>query len=93
MPHSRVPIIFLTILALFLLGTIVVLSTVSYHLAINPTVYLTEVEVPPTAGADSSIEALVRERVPRIIHQTWKTNVLPDRWKAVSKTCLNLMPD
>ena len=31
-----------------------------------------------TAGTDSSIEALERERIPRIICQTWKTNVLPD---------------
>ena len=31
-----------------------------------------------TAGADSSIEALEKERIPRIIHQTWKTNILPD---------------
>jgi len=31
-----------------------------------------------TAGTDSSIEALERERIPRIIHQIWKTNVLPD---------------
>src|SRR5260370_3561326 len=28
-----------------------------------------------TAGTDSLIEALKRERIPRIIHQTWKTNV------------------
>ena len=93
MSHSRVPVIFLTILALFLLGTVVVLSTVSYHLAINPTAYLTEIEVPPNAGPDNSIEAQAREKVPRIIHQTWKTDVLPDRWKAVSETCRKLMPN
>jgi len=46
-----------------------------------------------TAGADSLIEALKKERIPRIIHQTWKMNILPDIWEVVLKTCLNLMPD
>ncbi|KAF8339152.1 uncharacterized protein EI90DRAFT_3118238 [Cantharellus anzutake] len=93
MSRSKAPVIFLTILALFLLGTVIVLSTVSYHLAIDPTAYLTDIEVPPSAGADNSIEALEKERIPRIIHQTWKTDVLPDRWNAVSNTCRKLMPD
>jgi mannosyltransferase OCH1-like enzyme len=83
----------LTILALFLTGTVIVLSTISYYLAIDPSAYLTEVEIPPSAHRSSTNESLARERIPRIIHQTWKSEDLPDRWRAVSNTCRTLMPD
>ena len=72
------------------LGTVVVLSTVSYHLAINPTAYLTEIEVPPNAGLDNSIEAQAREKVPRIIHQTWKTDIFT---RQVESRIGNMMPN
>ena len=32
------------------------------------------------------------ERVPRIIHQTWKTAELPQRWRNVSESCRALHP-
>lgn len=89
----RTLVIPITFLGLFLLGTVIVLSTVSYHLAIDAAAYLTEIEITPEAGSDNSTEALAREKIPRIIHQTWKTEVLPDRWRAVSKTCRSIMPD
>ncbi|KAM0793436.1 hypothetical protein ACM66B_000881 [Microbotryomycetes sp. NB124-2] len=34
-----------------------------------------------------------RPGIPKIIHQTWKTNDLPDRWKSVRQTCIDLHPD
>ena len=92
MTRSRTLLLPLSLLGLFLLGTVVVLSTVSYYLAIEPTAYLTDTEVPATVRTSSN-DSHALERVPRIIHQTWKTNVLPERWKAVSKTCTSLMPD
>ncbi|KAG6869286.1 hypothetical protein C0993_000039 [Termitomyces sp. T159_Od127] len=46
MNRRRVFYICLTILALFLVGTVVVLSSISYYLAIDPNAYLTELEVP-----------------------------------------------
>lgn len=93
MARSRTLLIPLSILGLFLFGTVVVLSSVSYYLAIDPTAYLTETEIPPSAGAVTANDSRALERIPRIIHQTWKTDILPDRWKAVSKTCTSLMPD
>jgi hypothetical protein len=92
MARSRTFLIPLSLLGLFLLGTVVVLSTVSYYLAIEPTAYLTDAEVPVTAGRSTNGSRAL-EHVPRIMHQTWKTDILPDRWRAVSKTCTSLMPD
>jgi inositol phosphorylceramide mannosyltransferase catalytic subunit len=77
----------LTLLALFLIGTVVVLSTVSFYLKIDPDVYLTEDELSRTFSRNLS------ERVPRILHQTWKTEILPEKWDAVSQQCRDMMPD
>ncbi|KAF8318206.1 glycosyltransferase family 32 protein, partial [Clavulina sp. PMI_390] len=93
MARSRTLLLPLTLLGLFLLGTVVVLSTVSYYLAIDASAYLTDDEVPPSAGAVTANSSRALERIPRIIHQTWKTDTLPERWKAVSKTCTSIMPD
>lgn len=32
-------------------------------------------------------------RIPKIIHQTWKTDVLPERWDNVRKACMEMHPD
>lgn len=87
--------IFLVILALVLIGTVIVLSSVSVYLRIAPAAYLTEEEVGPIEG-DATWNATAAgkvERIPRIIHQTWKTETLPDRWKDISQECRNMMPD
>ena len=87
--------IFLFILALFLVGTVIVLSSVSIYLAIGYDAYLTEEEVGP-ADEDAfwnATAAGVEERIPRIIHQTWKSETLPDRWKDISQQCRDMMPD
>lgn len=93
MARSRTLLIPLSLLGLFLVGTVVVLSSISYYLAIEPTAWLTDIEVPPSAGRTTANDSRALERIPRIIHQTWKTDVLPDRWNAVRKTCTSLMPD
>ncbi|KAI0052995.1 glycosyltransferase family 32 protein [Auriscalpium vulgare] len=87
--------VLLSVLGLFLLGTVVVLSTVSYYLSIPVAAYITEQELNAPIGIPSwnaSQHGKV-ERIPRILHQTWKTDVLPDRWKQVSQECRAMMPD
>ncbi|KAF6754504.1 MIPC synthase, partial [Ephemerocybe angulata] len=82
----------LSVLALFLLGTVVVLSSVTYYLAIDPAAYLSELDVP---YVDNTTRWPVAdgERIPRILHQTWKTDTLPDRWQPISQECREMMPD
>jgi inositol phosphorylceramide mannosyltransferase catalytic subunit len=87
--------VFLIVLALILVGTVIVLSSISFYLSIDPKAYLTEAEV-GFAEYDASYNATalgVKERIPRIIHQTWKSETLPDRWKDVSQQCRDMMPD
>lgn len=87
--------IFLIILALFLVGTVVVLSSVSFYLSIDKKAYLTQDEV-GYAEDDASWNATAHgkvERIPRIIHQTWKSEILPERWRGISEECRKMMPD
>ena len=92
MNKRRALYVFLSVLALFLLGTVVVLSSVTYYLAIDPAAYLDEHDVP---FLDNSTRwpPSDAERIPRIIHQTWKTEELPQRWRAISQGCRDMMPD
>ena len=80
----------LCLLAAVLVGTVVVLSSISYYLRIADTAYITEDEV--NRVLNDSSHALP-ERVPRIIHQTWKSETLPDKWVNVSQGCRDMMPD
>ena len=87
--------IYLSLLAAVLLGTIIVLSSISYYLAIDNAAYLTEEEL-DTPDYDARWNASQHgktERIPRILHQTWKTETLPTRWKGVSDGCREMMPD
>ncbi|TFY83950.1 hypothetical protein EWM64_g79 [Hericium alpestre] len=86
--RKRVLSIVLTLLALILLGTVAVLSSVSYYLAIPDAAYITEQELDAPPSNNTAIE-----RIPRIIHQTWKTETLPPRWKDISEECRAMMPD
>ena len=95
MNRRRSLYVFLSILALFLLGTVVVLSSITYYLAIDPRAYLSESEVPVldnTTRWDAPAHGQV-ERIPRIIHQTWKSETLPPRWRGISQACRDMMPD
>lgn len=86
----KVSVILLVLLSLFLVGTTIVLSTTKAYLRIDDWAYITEAEVPLSAGRRNASDS---ERIPRILHQTWKTEVLPDRWIAPSLHCRELMPD
>ena len=87
--------ILLLLLGLFLLGTVLVLSSVSYYLSIPDTAYISEEELNSTQNFphQNSSHHQKSERIPRIIHQTWKSETLPEKWQAVSEGCRNMMPD
>ena len=89
MNSRRACYVFLSVLALFLIGTVVVLSSVTYYLAIDPAAYINELDILNTPNATNDII----ERIPRIIHQTWKTDTLPPRWQPISQACRDMMPD
>lgn len=87
--------VLLSILGLFLLGTVVVLSSVSYYLAIDNAAYLTNLEVPTLDNVTrwNATDHGQVERIPRILHQTWKSETLPERWTEISQACRDMMPD
>jgi len=95
MNRRRALYAFLIFLAVFLLSTVVVLSSVTYYLAIDPQAYLTELQVPildNTTRWNAAAHGKV-ERIQRIIHQTWKSETLPPRWRGISQECRDMMPD
>lgn len=95
MARRRPLCIFLSLLGLFLLGTVVVLSSITYYLSIDPNAYLSEDQVPILGRYDrwNASEHGQVERIPRILHQTWRTETLPEKWRPVSQECRELMPD
>ncbi|RPD67226.1 hypothetical protein L226DRAFT_565966 [Lentinus tigrinus ALCF2SS1-7] len=88
--RRRTVYVFLCLLATVLVGTVVVLSSISYYLSIDYPAYITEEEV--NIVLNDTHHALP-ERVPRIIHQTWKSETLPAKWANVSQGCRDMMPD
>lgn len=87
-------IIALTVLALILLGTVIVLSSATFYLSIDKPAFITEQEIFRLERPyNESYTTDPNEKIPRIIHQTWKTEILPDRWRIVSQGCRDLMPD
>lgn len=89
MNNRRALFAFLIVLALFLVGTVIVLSSVTYFFAIDPAAYIRERDTLQNyTSTNSSLE-----RIPRIIHQTWKTDTLPPRWRDISQGCRAMMPD
>ncbi|OJA13810.1 hypothetical protein AZE42_00513 [Rhizopogon vesiculosus] len=95
MAKRRTIYIFLVLLALILFGTVVVLSSISYYLSINAAAYLKDREVPVLGNTTrwNATEHGQLERIPRIIHQTWKSETLPKKWKGYSEACRNMMSD
>ncbi|KAH9951652.1 hypothetical protein B0H21DRAFT_716901 [Amylocystis lapponica] len=86
----------LCLLATLLVGTVVVLSTISYYLSIDAAAYLTELELDAPFNATTRWNATEHakvERIPRIIHQTWKTDTIPSKWAEISQQCRDMMPD
>jgi mannosyltransferase OCH1-like enzyme len=95
MAKRRTIYLLLVLLALFLSGTVVVLTSISYYLSINTAAYLSDWEVPVLDNTTrwNATEHGKFERIPRIIHQTWKSETLPTKWKGYSEACRNMMPD
>ena len=94
--RRRTVYVFLCLLATVLVGTVVVLSSISYYLSIDVKAYVTEAELDAPFNSSAHWNATEHgkvERIPRILHQTWKTEVLPEKWADVSQGCRDLMPD
>ena len=85
----------LCFLAAVLVGTVVVLSSISYYLAIAPAAYITEEELGISLDDTwwNASQVAQTERVPRILHQTWKSETLPPKWVNVSQGCRDMNPD
>jgi hypothetical protein len=89
-------------LGLVLLGTVIVLSTTSYYLAINDNAYIDEQDFTPHPhhtepkvhdhARRPHYNASAPARIPRIIHQTWKSETL-GRWATLAKGCRDMHPD
>lgn len=93
--RRRTVYILLSLLAAVLVGTVIVLSTVSYYLHIDPGAYLTELDVAPfndTVPWNATEHGKV-DKIPRIIHQTWKSETLPSKWTNISQGCRDMNPD
>ncbi|KAG7450789.1 uncharacterized protein BT62DRAFT_885317 [Guyanagaster necrorhizus] len=95
MARRSVLCVLLSLLGLFLVGTVVVLSSISSYLTIDPDAYLSEHKVPTLRSHDrwNATEHGWVERVPRVLHQTAKTDILSEKWRSVSLQCQNIMPD
>lgn len=105
----RVSHILVRVLALFLIGTVVVLALVQSHFRVSDAEYIRETELGTwdeiraskrpavldrgDTASDRSPGAAPPEKIPRIIHQTWKSDTLPPEWEAVRRECARLMPD
>ena len=48
---------------------------------------------PLADGAAAGDEATPQPRIPKLIHATWKTDILPERWEKVRQGCIELHPD
>ena len=127
----------LSALTVFLLGTVVVLSTVVAYFGVDLRDVITEREmrqyerfatqaaparaaleenrIPSDTAAPVQSDSLRTEeygipargdqlrkreldqapvqRIPKIVHQTWKVDELPDKWEHVREQCMALHPD
>ncbi|KAH7887647.1 glycosyltransferase family 32 protein [Phlebopus sp. FC_14] len=95
MAKKRTVYFSLVVLGLVLFGTVLVLSSVSYYLAINTAAYLSDLEVPVldnTTRWNATQHGKI-ERIPRMLHQTWKSETLPPEWRNVSRGCRDMMAD
>lgn len=106
---SLVAIWVLALLGLVVLGTFIVLSTVKHYFGTHEIDFITPEELaqyrrlegvlPYDATMSQEILqeekelGVFREKIPRIIHQTWKNETLPERWETVRAGCKDMLPD
>ncbi|EMD36796.1 glycosyltransferase family 32 protein [Gelatoporia subvermispora B] len=93
MLRRRAICIMLCFLAIMLLCTTAVLAYVSHHLAIDSEAFIVDPGVTNAPPPSSHSTSPSPERIPRIIHQTWKSEELPDTWANLSQGCRDMMPD
>lgn len=48
---------------------------------------------PLADDAASGNDSTPQPRIPKLIHATWKTDILPERWEKVRQGCIELHPD
>lgn len=98
----------LLLLALVILGTFTVLRTAVHFFGIHERDVVSIEEVlayahvealpynaelsPSQAREEEEQLGLKRERIPRIIHQTWKNNDLPEKWETARRECMAMLP-
>lgn len=99
--------VLLQLFALFLLGTVVFLAVVRAYFHVDTSAYVLAselgtyneiragVERPAVLANRSAPEGAdqPRSQIPKVIHQTWKTEELPERWRASRQQCMDLHPD
>lgn len=101
---KRIAALCLCLVALVIAGTLTVLGTAKHYFDIDVRDVITleetqdwEAKKPLPYGTelneDQRLQQRPVEKIPRIIHQTWKTNVLPEKWLAVRDKCLEMHPD
>ncbi|KAL7005887.1 hypothetical protein EMMF5_004623 [Cystobasidiomycetes sp. EMM_F5] len=94
----------LSILVVFVLATYVILIGASHLFGANAidVMDLDEVlrraGIPESAGIGSTNATLQHlgasaPYIPRIVHQTWKVDQVPDQWQPVRQHCMDLLPD
>lgn len=102
----RTSSVLLRLFAAFLLGTVAFLALVRSYFRVDASAYILPTELGTWAeiradarpgvlngqALDAHAEQPV-EKIPRIIHQTWKTEELPPRWKEVREACEAMMSD
>lgn len=98
----------LLLFALFIVGTFTVLRTVVHFFGVNEgdVISVEEVqayknvealpynaELTPSQAREEEMQlGLKREKIPRIIHQTWKSDILPEKWDIIRKDCMAMLP-
>jgi mannosyltransferase OCH1-like enzyme len=98
MNGRKVAFVLLTLLGLILAGTVVVLSFVQVYFGVDERDQITVTEAEywertPTLPLGSNDTSLRIERIPRIVHQTWKTAQIPEKWIPARESCKAMNPD
>jgi len=98
----------LSLLAVILLGAIVFIGTVQMYFGIDGRDMITSQEVAywlstPSLPYGHNLTTnpngedwsgnMPTEKIPRILHQTWKDENLPERWLGVREQCLEMHSD
>lgn len=104
----RVLAVLLQLLGVVLLCVVVFLQSVRWYFYIPQSAYILRSELGtwdeiradtsrPSVFENSAISNISGvyppKKIPKIIHQTWKTETLPDRWVPARKECAEMHPD